>query len=70
MTLEQLQLRIDKLEAAIATGARRVTFRSGGTEETVEYHSLADMRVALSYLKSLLPDAPGRRTVAAFRNGA
>ena len=42
---------IAALRAAIATGARRVVFHSGGTRREVEYHSLKDMREALQWLE-------------------
>lgn len=42
---------IAALRAAIATGARRVVFHSGGTRREVEYHSLKDMREALAWLE-------------------
>ncbi|WP_421424122.1 phage head-tail joining protein [Agrobacterium rosae] len=43
---------ISALEEAIAMGAKKVTFHSGGTRREVEYHSLRDMREALANLKS------------------
>ncbi|MCM2434141.1 phage head-tail joining protein [Agrobacterium rosae] len=43
---------ISALEEAIAMGAKKVTFHSGGTRREVEYHSLKDMREALANLKS------------------
>lgn len=39
MATSWTQSDLDRLEAAIKTGARRVTYTSG----TVEYHSLAEM---------------------------
>jgi endonuclease IV len=42
---------IAALRAAIATGARRIVFHSGGTRREVEYHSLKDMREALTWLE-------------------
>ncbi|KIQ02226.1 hypothetical protein RU07_12325 [Agrobacterium tumefaciens] len=43
---------ISALEEAVAMGAKKVTFHSGGTRREVEYHSLKDMREALASLKS------------------
>ena len=43
---------ITALEDAIAMGARKVIFHSGGTRREVEYHSLKEMREALSALKA------------------
>ncbi len=43
---------IAALEQAIATGAKRITFMSGGTRREVEYHSLKDMMDALDRLKA------------------
>lgn len=56
---------IAALQDAIAQGARKVIFRSGGTHREVEYHSLKDMRDALAALQA---QVPGRRrvTLAAF----
>ncbi len=42
---------ITALEDAIAMGARKVIFHSGGTRREVEYHSLKEMREALAALK-------------------
>jgi endonuclease IV len=54
---------IAALEDAIAMGARKVIFHSGGTRREVEYHSLKDMREALSALKS--NRSGGSRTIFA-----
>lgn len=43
---------ISALEEAVAMGAKKITFHSGGTRREVEYHSLKDMRDALAALKS------------------
>jgi len=42
---------IAALEDAIATGAKKVIFHSGGTRREVEYHSLKDVREALADLR-------------------
>jgi endonuclease IV len=54
---------IAALEDAIAMGARKVIFHTGGTRREVEYHSLKDMREALSALKS--NRSGGSRTIFA-----
>lgn len=59
---------IAALRAAIATGARRVVFHSGGTRREVEYHSLKDMREALSALEQQQAPRPSM-TFAGFRMG-
>ena len=43
---------IAALSDAIAQGAKRVVFQSGGTRREVEYHSLKDMREALADLQA------------------
>lgn len=43
---------ITALEDAIAMGARKVVFHSGGTRREVEYYSLKEMREALAALKA------------------
>lgn len=43
---------IAAIEAAIASGAKRVTFMSGGTRREVEYHSLKDMMDVLDRLRA------------------
>lgn len=43
---------IAALSDAIAQGAKRVVFHSGGTRREVEYHSLKDMREALAALRA------------------
>lgn len=56
---------IASLKAAIATGARRVLFREGGTQREVEYRSLDEMIEALGLLEAQLK--PRRRvTYIAF----
>lgn len=42
---------IAALEEAIATGAKKVIFHSGGTRREVEYHSLKDVRETLADLR-------------------
>jgi endonuclease IV len=59
---------IAALRAAIATGARRVVFHSGGTRREVEYHSLKDMREALTALEQQQNPRPAM-TFGAFRMG-
>ncbi|MFT0892945.1 phage head-tail joining protein [Pseudochelatococcus sp. G4_1912] len=44
--------RIAALTEAIAMGAKRVTFHSGGTRREVEYHSLKEMQDLLDRLKA------------------
>lgn len=43
---------IAALEEAIAQGAKRVQFRSGGTQREIEYHSIADMIKALEWMRA------------------
>lgn len=43
---------IAALSDAIAQGAKRVVFHSGGTRREVEYHSLKDMRDTLAALQA------------------
>lgn len=59
---------IAAIEEAIAAGAKRVTFMSGGTRREVEYHSLSDMLNALDRLKMAQSRAPAV-TFGAFRMG-
>lgn len=59
---------IAALRAAIATGARRIVFHSGGTRREVEYHSLKDMREALAALEQQQRPRPSM-TFAGFRIG-
>ena len=51
---------LNRLEAAIATGARKVTYRDG---RSVEYTTLADMLTARTLIKSALSDTTTRRPV-------
>lgn len=44
---------IAALEEALASGAKRITFMSGGTRREVEYHSLKDMMDALDRFKAM-----------------
>ena len=59
---------IAALRDAIATGARRVVFHSGGTRREVEYHSLKDMREALEWLEQQQAPSSSLSRVA-FRMG-
>lgn len=59
---------IAALRAAIATGARRIVFHSGGTRREVEYHSLKDVREALTWLEQQQAPRPSM-TFGAFRLG-
>ena len=43
---------IAAIEEALAHGARRVLFRSGGTQREVEYHSVGDMIKAIEWMKA------------------
>jgi len=56
---------IAALSDAIAQGAKRVVFHSGGTRREVEYHSLKDMREALAALQAQKSGA-SRIVLAAF----
>ncbi|KAB1086480.1 hypothetical protein F4V91_08585 [Neorhizobium galegae] len=56
---------IAALRDAIASGARRIQFRSGGTQREVEYHSLSDMMKALEWLEAQQSSRP-RITRVAF----
>ena len=49
---------IAALREAIATGARRIVFHSGGTRREVEYPSLKEMREALEWLEGQQRPAP------------
>ena len=42
---------IAAIKVAIRQGARRVIFRSGGTQREIEYHSLTEMRAYLAELE-------------------
>lgn len=50
--MAELDDQIVALSEAIAMGAKRVVFHSGGTRREVEYHSLKDMREALAALQA------------------
>lgn len=56
-TQEQMQA----LAAAIARGARRVSYTSNGVSQTVEYHSLAEMQALLAEMRRQLEPRPKPR---------
>jgi hypothetical protein len=56
---------IAAIEEALATGARRILFRSGGTQREIEYHSVAEMIKALEWLKAQT-STKSRVTLASF----
>lgn len=51
--------KIEALEEAIESGARKITFRSGGTLREVEYRNMAEMISALARLQA--KKSPPRR---------
>jgi hypothetical protein len=57
---------IAALRDAIAQGARKIVFHTGGTRREVEYHSLKDMREALQWLEQQQNPTPAM-TFVAFR---
>ena len=57
---------IAALRDAIAQGARKIVFHTGGTRREVEYHSLKDMREALVFLEQQQSPKPSM-TFVAFR---
>lgn len=59
---------IAALREAIAMGARRVVFTSGGTRREVEYDSLKSMLDAIDRLSAQQSRSP-RVTYGAFRMG-
>jgi len=58
------QADLDTLDAAIASGVRRVRY-SDGSE--VEYRSLAEMKGAQDLIAASLDEQAGRRRVRSFR---
>ena len=58
-------VQIAAIEEAMAQGARRVLFRSGGTQREIEYNSVADMIKAIEWMKSKM-STKSRVTLAAF----
>lgn len=61
--MAELDDQIAALADAIAQGAKRVVFHSGGTRREIEYHSLKDMREALAGLEA--KKAGGSRIILA-----
>jgi hypothetical protein len=55
---------IAALSDALAQGAKKIVFHSGGTRREVEYHSLKDMSDRLAALQAKKSGAP-RITLAA-----
>lgn len=61
MTIEALQAKRAALVAARTSGALRTTFRSGGTERTVEYKSDSEMAAALDAIDAEIARLSGRQ---------
>ena len=55
------QAQADALAAAIARGAKKVRYASGGTSQEVEYHSLAEMQALLADMRAQLAPRPNRK---------
>lgn len=62
------QTDIDRLKAAIATGARRVEYGSGETRRVVEYRSLSEMEKILAEMQDDIAGAlaPARTAITQF----
>lgn len=62
------QTDIDRLKAAMATGARRVEYGSGETRRVVEYRSLSEMESILKEMQDDIagPLAPQRIAITQF----
>jgi len=60
-TIQELSEMRAALQASRSTGALRTTFRSGGTERTVEYKSDSQMAAALAAIDSEIAAASGTR---------
>lgn len=61
MTLAELQAKRAALMAARSSGAMRTTFRSGGTERTVEYKSDTEMAAAIDAIDAEILRLQGKR---------
>lgn len=62
MTLAELHAKRAALLAARLSGALRTTFRSGGTERTVEYKSDSEMAAALDACDAEILRLEGKRS--------
>jgi hypothetical protein len=60
---------IAAIREAIASGARRVRFRSNGVEKEVEYFSFKDMQERLNFLQGLDGTKRPRVGLATFSKG-
>lgn len=60
MTVSELQKQRASLLDARSSGARSVTFRSGGTQRTVEYKSDSDMASAIRAIDAEIAAASGK----------
>lgn len=65
--MAQIDDEIAAIREAMASGAKRTVFTSGGTRREIEFQSLKDMRDHLAWLEGQLPGAKPRRiTLAAL----
>lgn len=65
-TQQELQARLDAIEAAMATGATRVSYDG----KSVEYRSVGDMARVRDQLRAELGlSVASRRTVAGYNSG-
>ncbi len=60
-TPDQIAAEIAAIREAIATGAKRVLTRTGGSTKEVEYPSFADLKARLDFLTGL--QQPSRSTI-------
>lgn len=65
--MTEIELQIAAIREAMASGAKRIVFTSGGTRREIEYQSLKDMREHLAWLEGQLPGASKVRLVLAAR---
>ena len=66
--MTEIEAQIAAIREAMASGAKRIVFTSGGTRREIEYQSLRDMRDQLAWLEGQIPGTRKRvRLILAAR---
>lgn len=66
--MTEIEAQIAAIREAMASGAKRIVFTSGGTRREIEYQSFKDMREQLAWLEGQVGGArPRVRLILAAR---
>lgn len=65
-TQAELEARLDKLKKALASGAKSLTFESGGVTQRVDYRDVDEIKKAIASVEGELAIASGAPRIRRF----